>query len=70
MTYILQKLGLVPHILGSGEPEPLNPPRCTTAFKNKTLLSSKHLQWGQTNVHGVFGDGMQGSCTNDENLIM
>ena len=25
---------------------------------------------GQTNVHGVFGDGMQGGCTNEENLIM
>ena len=25
---------------------------------------------GQTNVCGVFGDGTQGSSTNEENLIM
>ena len=28
--------------------------------------------WGveQTNVHGGFGDEVQGGCTNEENLIM
>ena len=25
---------------------------------------------GGTNVHGFFGDGMEGSCTNEENLMM
>ena len=24
----------------------------------------------EANVHGVFGDRMQGSCTNEENLTM
>ena len=50
-------------------------PGSTTAFYNKILPSYKHLEciflimskiggWVQTNVHGVFGDGMQGSCAN------